>query len=124
MAIHTLKNSCITKNERSKMSNLKFKSLLIVFFNINGIVLTEWVSKGQTVNQAYHLKVLATLREWICKKQVELWKNKSWILHQDSNAPAHSALSGKRYFVTRGTPVLEHKPYLPDLAPCDFFLFP
>ncbi|KAG5320522.1 MOS1T transposase, partial [Acromyrmex heyeri] len=45
------------------------------------------------------------------------------ILHQD-NAPAHNALSVKRYLATRGTPVLEHAPYSPDLAPCDFFLFP
>jgi len=47
----------------------------------------------------------------------------SWILHQD-NAPAHTALSVKRYLAAKGTPVLEHAPYSPDLAPCDFFLFP
>jgi hypothetical protein len=36
----------------------------------------------------------------------------------------HNALSVKRYLAARGTPVLEHAPYSPDLAPCDFFLFP
>ncbi|KAJ8954178.1 hypothetical protein NQ318_005773 [Aromia moschata] len=48
---------------------------------------------------------------------------KSWIMHQD-NALAHDALSAKRYLAARGTPVLEHAPYSPALAPCDFFLFP
>ncbi|KAG5331644.1 MOS1T transposase, partial [Acromyrmex charruanus] len=84
------------------------------------------VSTPQTVtkiNQTYYLTVLATLRERVRKKRSELWKNKSWILHQD-NAPAHNALSVKRYLAARGTPVLEHAPYSPDLAPCDFFLFP
>jgi len=85
--------------------------------------MTEWVPEGQTVNQTYYLTVLATLRERVRKKRPELWKNKSWILHQD-NAPAHNALSVKRYLAARGTPVLEHAPYSPDLAPCDFFLFP
>ena len=85
--------------------------------------MTEWVPEGQTVSQTYYLKVLATLRERVRKKRPELWKNKSWILHQD-NAPAHNALSVKRYLAARGTPVLEHAPYSPDLAPCDFFLFP
>ena len=29
----------------------------------------------------------------------------------------------KRYLAGKGTPVREHVPYSPDLAPCDFFLF-
>ncbi|GFV41538.1 mariner Mos1 transposase [Trichonephila clavipes] len=43
-------------------------------------------------------------------------ENNSWILHQDK-APAHNALSVKRYLADKRTPVLEHVPY-------DFFLFP
>ncbi|GFX98454.1 HTH_48 domain-containing protein [Trichonephila clavipes] len=50
-------------------------------------------------------------------------KEKSWIFHQD-NAPAHSALSVKRFLAKHNIPVLEHPPYSPDLAPCDFYLFP
>jgi hypothetical protein len=29
----------------------KFKAMLIVFFDIQGIVMAEWVPSGQTVNQ-------------------------------------------------------------------------
>jgi hypothetical protein len=29
----------------------KFKAMLTVFFNIQGIVMAEWVPSGQTVNQ-------------------------------------------------------------------------
>ncbi|KAJ8943718.1 hypothetical protein NQ318_012485 [Aromia moschata] len=98
--------------KKAKMSKSKFKAMLIVFFDINGIVMTEWSPE-----------VLTTLRERVRKKRPELWKNKSWILHQN-NAPGHNALSVKRYLAARGTPVLEHAPYSPDLPPCDFFLFP
>ena len=97
--------------------------MLIVFFDIKGIVMTEWVPEGQTVNQTYYLSVLATLRERVRKKRPELWKNNSWILHQD-NAPAHNALSVTRYLADKRTPVLQHAPYSPDLAPCDFFFVP
>ena len=97
--------------------------MLIVFFDINGIVMTEWVPEGQTVNQTYYLSILATLRERVRKKRPELWKNNSWILHQD-NASAHNALSVKRYSADKRALVLQHAPYSPDLAPCDFFLFP
>ena len=52
-----------------------------------------------------------------------MWKNTSWILHHD-NAPAHNALSVKRFLAKNNIPVMEYPPYSPDLAPCDFFLFP
>jgi hypothetical protein len=48
-----------------------------------------------------------------------MWKNGSWILHHD-NAPAHNALSVKLFLAKHK----KHPPYSPDLAPCDFFLFP
>ena len=70
--------------KKARMSKSESKAMLIVFFDINGIVLTEWVPQGQTINQTYYLSVLATLRERVRKKRPELWKNNSWILHQDN----------------------------------------
>ncbi len=98
-------------------------TVLIIFFYVNGTTMTEWVPEGQSVNQTYYLKVLATLRERLCKKQPELWKNRLWTLHQ-YNAPAHNVPSVKHYLATRGTKVFERTPCSPDLASCDFFLFP
>ncbi|GFV60152.1 putative mariner transposase [Trichonephila clavipes] len=88
-----------------------------------GIVYLHWVPESQTINQHYYLEVLDNLRERIRKKRPEMWKEKSWIFHQD-NAPAHSVLSVKRFLAKHSIPVLEHPPYSPDLAPCDFYLFP
>ena len=56
-------------------------------------------------------------------KTRDLWENNAWVLHLD-NAPAHSALSIRQFLAERNVPILEHPPYSPDLAPCDFFLFP
>jgi len=56
------------------------------------------------------------------RKRPELWRN-GWILHQD-NASAHNALSVKQFLANKNITVVEQPPYLPDLAPCDFFLFP
>ena len=53
----------------------------------------------------------------------DLWENNSWVLHHD-NTPARSALSIRQFLAERNVPTLEQPPYLPDLAPCDFFLFP
>ena len=75
------------------MNFSKFKTMLIVFFDIQGIVMAEWVPSAQTVNQRYYIEVLMKLRERVRMKRPELWRN-GWILHQD-NAPAHNALSVK-----------------------------
>ena len=57
------------------------------------------------------------------EKRRELWETKSWLLHHD-NAPAHNALSIRQFLAENNIAVLEQPPYLPDLTPCDFFLFP
>ena len=62
------------------------------------------------------------LHEHVRRKQPELWRNR-WILHQD-NTPAHNTLSVKQFLVNKNITVLEHPPCSPDLAACDFFLFP
>ena len=82
----------------------------------------DWVPEGQTVNQVCYKEVLTNVRERARRRRrrrrrPEMWKNGSWVLHQD-NAPAHNALSVKA-FLTKHK-MLEHSPYSPDLAPCDF----
>lgn len=45
------------------------------------------------------------------------------LLHMD-NAPAHTAQYSKTVLQKCNVTALEHPPYSPDLAPCDFALFP
>jgi len=54
------------------MSCLKLKAMLIVFFDIQGIVMAEWVPSGHTVNSQYYIEVLTKLRERVRRKQPEL----------------------------------------------------
>ena len=57
------------------------------------------------------------------EKRRELWETKSWLLHHD-NAPAINALRIRDFLTKNNIAVLEQPPYSPDLAFCDFFLFP
>ena len=45
------------------------------------------------------------------------------LFHHD-NAPSHQASTTQETIDRRSIEVLGHSPYSPDLAPCDFFLFP
>jgi hypothetical protein len=46
-----------------KESCPKFKAMLIVFFNIQGIVMAEWFPSSQTVNQQCYLEVLSEIAQ-------------------------------------------------------------
>lgn len=108
--------------KKARRSKSKIKAMLILFFDCRGILLQEWLPAGKTVTGAFYITILQKLRERIRKKRPDLWENNSWILHHD-NAPAHSCLAVKQFLACNGTTVLEHPPYSPDLAPCDFFMF-
>ena len=96
--------------------------MLIVFFDVHGIVHLEFLPQGQTINQNVYKDILRRLMRSVREKRRELWETKSWLLHHD-NAPAHNALSIRQFLAENNIAVLEQPPYSPDLAPCDFFLF-
>jgi hypothetical protein len=76
---------------------------------------------GRTVNQHCYLEILARLREAVRRRRPELWPD-AWITHLD-NAPAHDTLAVLE-FLAKKIDIEVGPPYSPDLAPCDFWLFP
>ena len=83
----------------------------------------EFTPEGQTVGAAFYMEVLKRLRDRVPRVRLELWEGRRWILQHD-NAPMHSALIVCEFLACNSITMLEHHPYSPDLAPCDFFLFP
>jgi len=88
-------------------------------FDTEGIVHKEFVPPGQMVNGNVYCGVLRRLRS----KHPDKWRNNSWAQHHD-NAPAHVPLVVKQFLASTNMAVIPHPSYLPDLVPCDFFLFP
>ena len=109
------------KKAREVKSNIK--TMLIAFFDIDGLVHHEFVPTGQTVNKEFYKTVLQRLRDALRRHRPEKWRSGNWILHHD-NAPAHRAVITNEFLVKHNFPLLPQPPYSPDLAPCDFFLFP
>jgi len=116
---------CHTKSsphpKKAHMSRTRVKTMIIVFFDSRGIVHKEFVPPGQTVNHAFYKYVLERLRKWVQQVQTDIADN--WVLHHN-NAPAHTALSIREILAKENIPVLPHPPYSPDLALCNFYVFP
>jgi hypothetical protein len=122
-AIGALEDTHFTKNEKSKNEQGESEGNDDRFLQHQRRNMIEWVPEGQTVIQKYYLEVLTKLRERVRKKRPDLWKKKSWILHQD-NAPVHKSLAVKQLLADKNIPVLQYPLYSRDLVPCDFCLFP
>jgi hypothetical protein len=62
----------------TQMKN-KVKSMLIIFFDIKGIIHKEFVLAGQTVNSAYYCDILWRLRKNVWRLHLELWWQKELV---------------------------------------------
>lgn len=113
--------SASPRQKKGRMSKSKIKSMLICFFDSQGIVHKEFVPQGQTVNQHFYKEVLEKLRKRVIRVRPNI--KSTWVLHHD-NAPCHTAISISQFLATKNIPVAPQPPYSPDLSPCDFFLFP
>jgi histone-lysine N-methyltransferase SETMAR len=71
----------------------------------------------------FYYEVLRRLRENVRHRRPEIWKNGYWLLHHD-NALAHTSLVVREFLTKKITTSVSHPAYSPDLAPCDFCVFP
>jgi len=115
---HTANSPCPKK---SRMSKSKIKSMLICFFDSQGIVHKEFVPPGQTVNQTFYREVLERLRKRVAHVRPGIAG--TWMLHHD-NASCHTAVSINEFLAGKSISVVPEPPYSLDLSPCDFFLLP
>jgi [histone H3]-lysine36 N-dimethyltransferase SETMAR len=102
------------------------KSMLIVFFNYKSIVSRSRLIPGpgrRTVNALSYTK---NCLKHLVQKIKEARPNtgtRGILLHHD-NASSHTAQLTVKFLKENKLKLLPHAPYSPDLAPCDFFLFP
>ena len=68
-------------------------------------------------------KVLREFRKRFLGKRTALFKSGQWPFHQD-NTPVHNSILVTDYLTKMGIKTVPHPHYSPDLAPCDFWLFP
>ena len=83
----------------------------------------HWVPTGQTVNKEYYVEVLRAFRKRFRRKRPAIFKSGQWHFHHD-NAPVDNSILVTDYLTKMGIKTVPQPPYSPDLAPCDFWLFP
>ena len=98
-------------------------AMLIIFFDCEGVVHYEFSPRGQTINKEYYVEVLKRLRNAARRKRPRFWSSGDWLLHHD-NGPAHLSNLVQQFLAKHKIVQLHQPPYNPDIAPCDFWMFP
>ena len=94
-----------------------------LFFDSTGMIYMHWVPTGQTVNKEYYVEVLREFRKRFPGKRPALFKSGQWHFHQ-GNAPVHHPILVTDFWTKMGIKAVPKPSYSPDLAPCEFSLFP
>lgn len=115
----TFSDKSASKKAKSVLSAGKI--MATIFWDSKGIILLEFLEKGSTITGQYYSELLDRFDEKLKGTRTHLAKEKVLFHH---NAPAYSSgvFTAKSHELHYE--LLPHPPYSPDLAPCDFFLFP
>jgi len=108
--------------KNSEYKNPLEKYLASIFWDQEGILLFDYLPKGQTTNAEYYSSLLVQLEGSLKEKRRE--KVTKGALFLNDNAPAHRALATQKKVAYLGLQCLDHPPYSPDLVPSDYHLFP
>jgi len=98
------------------------KVLASIFWSQEGILLIDYLPKGQTINAEYYLSLLEQMKVILNEKRRGKFAKGFLFLHD--NYPVHRALPTQKKLTYLGFQCLDHPPYPPDLAPLDYHLFP
>ena len=97
--------------------------MVAAFFCKTGPVAIIPLEDRRTVNADWYINCCL-------HKAIEAWSSRrsntgirGLLLHHD-NASAHTAAKTLDFLAEDSVQLVSHPPYSPDLAPCDFFLFP
>jgi histone-lysine N-methyltransferase SETMAR len=107
---------------KAKVIATHAKQMVLAFFDDQGIVYTNYVPRGVTVNAAYIVNALRRFLKAFRKKRPDLVAGE-WFLHWN-NVPVHTAEVVQTFLAKNSIRLIPHPPYSPDLTPTDIFLFP
>ena len=95
--------------------------LASIFWDQDGILLIDYLPKGQTINAEYYSSLLVHLKDILKEKRRGKFTKCFLFLHD--NIPTHRALATQKKLAYLGFQCLHHPPYSSDLAQSDYHLF-
>ena len=95
--------------------------MMTIFWDKDGILLTDYLAHGSTINGQYYGSLIERLRRTILEKRRGKISHGVLLLHD--NAPVHKSNIVQAAIRQVGFVELNHPAYSPDIAPTDYYLF-
>jgi histone-lysine N-methyltransferase SETMAR len=111
IAAHTAPKMSECKNQLENIS-------LRCFWDQDGITLTDYLPKGQSIKAEYYLSLLVQLKDILKEKRRRKFTKRVLFFHD--NAPSHRTLATHKKLAYLGIQYLGHPPYSPDLTPSEY----
>ena len=105
--------------------SMKVGSLWVRMRGVGGVrksIHQSWLAKVLWC-EGYYVEVLSEFRKRFQGKRQALFKSGQWHFHPDSE-PVNNSILVTDYLTKISIKTVPHPPFCPDLAPCDFWLFP
>ena len=116
------RHSGLSRPKKFQVQKSAGKVLASIVWDQDGVLLIDYLPKGQTNNAEYYSSLLVQMKDILMeKRRGEVTKV---VLFLYDNGPAHRALATQKKLAYLGFQCLDHPPYSPDLAPSDYHLFP
>jgi histone-lysine N-methyltransferase SETMAR len=97
------------------------KFLASIFWNQDGILLVDYLPKGQTINVDYYSSLLVQLKEILKEKRRGSDTKEVLFLHDHTTT--HRALATQKKLAYLDFQYLDHPPSSPNLTPSEYYLF-
>jgi len=112
----------LTPPPKIPSAKIRWKRSRLDFWEQDGILLIDYLPKGQTINAECYSSLLVQLKDIL--KEKRRGKVIKGALFLRDNAAAKRALATQKKLAYLGFQCHDHPPYSPDLAPSDCHLFP
>ena len=103
-------HSCSPRPKKFRVQQFAGKVLASIFWDQDGILLIDYLPKGQTINAEYYSSLLVQLKDIL--KEKRRGKVTKGVLFLHNNAPAHRALATQKKLAYLGFYCLDHPPFL------------
>ena len=86
------------------------KTMLMIFFDWQGVIHKEFVPEGESINAVYYKVVMERLLNRIRRVRPAMCESGDWFLLHN-NTPSHNATVVKQFLAQRKVAVLDHPSY-------------
>ena len=104
------------------MNASSIKTMFSIFFRSTGPIFIHVVKKGETIDNHYYIEnCLGPAFKAVKRQRPASGLSGMKLLHDGARPHIHS--NTRNFIESSGVIEIDHPPYLPDLSPCDYWLF-